>query len=231
MGKWIASRFSLHGRLGVDGLWRGRIALAVSGVAGIVGAIVLGMAAQPSWPAWTPWLAFLPLCFTSLSYVTMLVRRLHDHGRSGLWLLAPAVLIGILFIVFDAAGLPHSEGVWLMPLLFVAIYLGLSGVSLALVYINHMLGQPTPNRFGDPTPGDGLARHGSNFWFRRWFWYPIHWKGWLFATLTPLAFLPIAAAAVMPSERWNTPYGLAILWLAMVAMVIWVNVFMFQRSR
>lgn len=232
MGGWIAHRFSLQGRLGVDGLWKGRIALGVSGLIGIAGAIALAVVAQPSWPVWIPGLAFLPLAFMSLSYLTMLVRRLHDHGRSGLWLLTPFVVaVGIVailrMIVENTPDASWASGIGLIG----TLYLASSALSLALVYLNHMRGQAMTNHFGAPIPGDGVTRHGPQFWFRRWFWYPIHWKGWVFTTLAPLAiFLPMAALYFLMT-RYNLPFALAaILWVPVMGFVLWGNLFYFRRS-
>lgn len=90
-----------------------------------------------------------------LAHVSLWVRRLHDHGQSGFWLLIPALALNVMLVGWlgQQGRLPVDSG-------FFAAYgtwvvLG-SRVVLSLSFLGIMLpafmkpGDEEPNAYGDP---------------------------------------------------------------------------------
>ncbi len=66
-------------------------------------------------------------------------------------------------------------------------------------------------------------------WFARWVWIPLHWKGWLFlAVLMPILFgmFFLVAHAASKGSFWLAGIG----GVALFAIVIWLNIFIWKRS-
>lgn len=81
------------------------------------------------------------------------VRRLHDTGRSGWWLVAPlgvAVPMGVGVALTAAAG--AGEGALL---LVVPGSLAMAGLAIAVFVFSVLDGQPFPNRYGPDPKGRG----------------------------------------------------------------------------
>ncbi len=76
------------------------------------------------------------------------VRRLHDTGRSGWWLIAPALGLIAIVLIFTliGAGAPSPDA--LAAPFLVILGLGYFGWAIALLVFMCLKGTPGPNRFG-----------------------------------------------------------------------------------
>ncbi|MBS0296614.1 MAG: DUF805 domain-containing protein [Proteobacteria bacterium] len=141
---WLQKLFSFEGRTSRIGFWRTFLCLQFAS------AVVLSLSAfatmAAGWAGAIPALLFLPLLVTNLAVI---VRRLHDRGKSGWWTLifnaAPLTLVGV------GEGLPRllgqsSGGAAGLMVLFLATGLGLWG----WVEMGLLKGQAGANRYGAP---------------------------------------------------------------------------------
>ena len=148
MNEVIAGLLGFQGRLTRRAYWRWYLALVVTTVALWVAMIFFAMGG-------VEWAAFGLLSLMALSvYVSIgvAVRRLHDRGKSGWWLLlfqgVPLALAGGP-IVLDTQMEPDAA----IVLLIAATAGALIGLALAiwgLVEIGFRRAQPGENRFGAP---------------------------------------------------------------------------------
>jgi uncharacterized membrane protein YhaH (DUF805 family) len=146
MRRWARS-FSFHGRTGRLGYWRTTLGLVVASslvwVMAISGVMALGPLAG--------WLLLLMLPVLAVN-IAVAVRRLHDRGKSGWWLLVfcamPYALIG------GAQLLINGDRRMAHPQIALAV-LGMFLVALGLeiwgwIEIGFLRGRRGPNRYGDP---------------------------------------------------------------------------------
>lgn len=231
--------FSLRGRVGVRDLRRARIRLVLVFLGSLVALVAswVALIALNEIYGWTlitsEWslLALSPLGFFLTSYVTMMVRRLHDHGRSGWWLLLmpgtlifPVVLGRLAYEAREIEYLPFA-------LFFGGLVLMIQTLSLGMVYLNHTAGMPEPNRLGPPLH-EVLRTHngaGQEIWFRRLFWYPVHRKGWALMTIAILIVLPIFFTAFWLTSITGQPWAF-IPFGVFALFVLPMNVFVWARS-
>lgn len=101
------------------------------------------------------WLIVIGVTWFTLAHIALFVRRLHDHGRSGAWLLLP--LPG-LFVALTAwmdladlssllAFLPDQKVSWIMT---GGMAFASSMAAGALLPVFFSKGDEKENRFGDP---------------------------------------------------------------------------------
>ena len=66
-------------------------------------------------------------------------------------------------------------------------------------------------------------------WFVRWFWFPVHWRGWVFYLITlPIFFglFFLIAPFMLSPPVWRAGIAFAIF----MTVVIWLNFFIWRRS-
>jgi uncharacterized membrane protein YhaH (DUF805 family) len=138
----MAMFFSFRGRVGRQEYW-----LAV-----ILGWVVLFAAAvlMADMGSFGPWVAGLLYLLVLWAMLAMLVRRIHDRGRSGWWLLPMAGPVVVLNALAGATSAADEH-----------VSLVLQGLALPfslwiLVDLGCLPGTRGPNRFGAPLsrPGD-----------------------------------------------------------------------------
>lgn len=143
--------FGFHGRINRRQYWLGNVLAGVGGIA-LVYAVGYGLGAFKATLALS-WLS-LPFILIAMTWsgFALQVKRFHDRGRSGFWVLAPlapvsmivgAVLVGITENVKPAQMLPE-----------LALWFGLLAlINLWFLVELGMLGSAEgPNKYGDP-PG------------------------------------------------------------------------------
>lgn len=93
----------------------------------------------------------VPIAFVA----TAAVRRLHDRGISGKWLLIPATLLALSFSlmpgVFEDVGKGSGAGLGIFALVF-AITLAYNLSVLVFLVLFALPGNPNDNRYGSPLP-------------------------------------------------------------------------------
>jgi uncharacterized membrane protein YhaH (DUF805 family) len=141
----LGGYFSFNGRSSRLSFWRVQLVMllifAVLLIGGLGAAMAVGDAAVEVLP-----LLFLPIVAAfAWIYAANGVRRLHDRGKTGLWLVVFWGVPGLLGQV--AKEIEKDQQLVLLGLLFSLISLGLS--IWALVEIGLLAGQSGPNRFGD----------------------------------------------------------------------------------
>ncbi|MES2834109.1 MAG: DUF805 domain-containing protein [Pseudomonadota bacterium] len=143
----IQRAFSVKGRLSRLGYWRWQLALLAVSVVGFVGASVLTMYGARA-------VAAAALALIALAYVAsvfVVVRRLHDRGRSAWWLI-PFVILPLSLHGGSAwvqSTLP-SEADPRLPMAIGAVLLALILNLWGFIEIGVLRGQKTANRFGPP---------------------------------------------------------------------------------
>ncbi len=144
----IQRAFSVKGRLSRLGYWRWQLALMLIASAGFGGAVALTMSGAPRA------VAALALALIALAYVAsvfVVVRRLHDRGRSAWWLI-PFVILPLSLHGGSAwvqSTLP-SEADPRLPMAIGAVLLALILNLWGFIEIGVLRGQKTANRFGPP---------------------------------------------------------------------------------
>ena len=231
--------FSLRGRVGLSDLRRGRIRLVLAFIVSLVALVASWVTLVTlndvyGWTRITPeWclLSLLPLGVVFASHVTLMVRRLHDHGRSGWWLVLMFAALGVPVVFGWFAYLARDAGFLAVGLAFGGFVIMIQAFSLGAVYLNHTVGQPSANRFG-PALGEIVRTHnavGLEIWFRRWRGYPVHWKGWAIMTAALLVILPVFVAAAWLTGETGQPWAF-LLMIPLMPLVIYGNLFILSRS-
>jgi uncharacterized membrane protein YhaH (DUF805 family) len=140
---WKALFFSFHGRVGRRRYW---LALVACNVAAFAISFVVGFLARVASGSDG---ALVPLVQGPINlagaYVSAAItaKRLHDHGRSGWWALAIALMGGVIYRASQGL-LPNTApyatvfGPWFLP------YLGF------FILLGFLPGQKSSNRFGPP---------------------------------------------------------------------------------
>tara|TARA_R110002167_G_scaffold9750_5_gene45138 strand:+ start:162 stop:614 length:453 start_codon:yes stop_codon:yes gene_type:complete len=149
MGGYISRTLAFTGRTGVLNYWRAQRPLALILMLGI--AISLSLLISPL-PRWTALIGLAPTLFAYVATIALGVRRLHDRGRSGWWLLGyswPLAFAGVQ--ISRAGGIPGDPA---SPV-FIAICMALLAAFILAVWgwidIGLLKGLPAPNRYG-PAP-------------------------------------------------------------------------------
>lgn len=128
---------SFEGRASRLTYWRMQVAIAIAACA-VIALTVLATHAGPVFGA----VAFAPIVLVLLASIGIVVRRLHDRGKSGFW----ALLFVVLPFLLTGAG---GSGSYDVPALF-----GLIGVGLSLwglVEIGFLRGTVGENAYGVPS--------------------------------------------------------------------------------
>jgi uncharacterized membrane protein YhaH (DUF805 family) len=145
--------FGFNGRISRGTFWLG---LAIAGLGAIavvaVFAGLIAIAPLPTMAIEIPALIVLPPIALSWSATVLCVKRLHDRGRSGLWLIAPfAVSAAAIALMGDS---PERGSA-------LSIAIGFATVAFygwMFVEIGLLGGESGPNRFGpdplEPRPAD-----------------------------------------------------------------------------
>lgn len=174
--------FSFNGRINRVQFWLGCV---IGGVAGAMLLFLLALGATPAggfaktsegFSQFISAMSFtlgVPMMLMSWIGAALQTKRLHDRGRSGLWLMAPMVpaLMVVFSLVSTLAQILHglqtgsfvgneavfaaalaSAGMWLMILTLVHIFM--------FVDLGCMPGKPGPNKYGNP-PGGGFSGGGA----------------------------------------------------------------------
>ena len=135
--------FSISGRVSRLGFWRFQVVQSLA--AAVVWCLTLFTTMAGGWLGAAPLLLIVPIV-TAAIYVA--IRRLHDRGRSGWWILpfsiGPYSLLGAAHLLADASG---ASGTLL------ALPLSLGGVALAIwawIELGFRRGTRGANRFGPP---------------------------------------------------------------------------------
>jgi uncharacterized membrane protein YhaH (DUF805 family) len=135
--------FSLSGRVSRLGFWRFQVVQSLG--AAVVWCLTMFATMAGGWLGLAPLLLIVPIVMAAI-YVG--IRRLHDHGRSGWWLLpfsvGPYLLLVAAHLLADALG---ALGVLL------ALPLSLGGLVLAVwawIELGFKRGARGANRFGPP---------------------------------------------------------------------------------
>jgi uncharacterized membrane protein YhaH (DUF805 family) len=138
----IQRAFSVRGRLSRLGYWRWQLALLAVGVVGFVGASILTMNGAR---------AFALIAVAYVASVFVIVRRLHDRGRSAWWLI-PFVVLPLVLHGGSAwvQSTLYSEADPRLPWAIGAVLLALILNLWAFIEIGLLRGQKTANRFGSP---------------------------------------------------------------------------------
>ncbi len=126
---WKSLFVSPLGRIGRRDFWIGfAVVMAASAVLNVLGPVgkIIGFATL--WPM-----------------VCIHARRLHDAGRTAWLILAPAAVT--LTQVLVAVTMPRTPLDGVLTVLTMVVSLGF------LLWVGLSLGQPGPNRFGDPPAG------------------------------------------------------------------------------
>lgn len=135
--------FSISGRVSRLGFWRFQVVQSLG--AAVVWCLTMFTTMAGGWLGLAPLLLIVPIVTAGI-YVG--IRRVHDRGRSGWWILpfsvGPYLLMGAAHLLTDALG---AAGV----LLALPLYLG--GLALALwawIELGFRRGTRGANRFGPP---------------------------------------------------------------------------------
>jgi uncharacterized membrane protein YhaH (DUF805 family) len=152
MGGFPFSLFDVGGRLSLGGFW----AFYIANLVYLAGVAYVFIYVLPFGSAW--WGGALVMAVVA-SYVVMTfaaIRRLHDLGRSGWWLVLgdmPMVLIlGLLVVMFvdQGPGAVYNHPLFL-PALIVTIFVLAVATHRPLMDVSFKRGEPGPNRYG-PDP-------------------------------------------------------------------------------
>jgi uncharacterized membrane protein YhaH (DUF805 family) len=139
----VQKAFSVKGRLSRLGYWRWQLALLVVASAGFVGAAALTMSGAPRTVAA---LAFVPTVVAFAASFCVIIRRLHDRGRSAWWLIPfqilPLALHGGSAWVQSTL---YSEADPRLPMAIGAVLLALLLNLWAFIEIGVLRGQKTAN--------------------------------------------------------------------------------------
>ena len=84
MGGYVTRSLDFTGRTGVIHYWRAQRPLALILLMGPVISMALLLS---SLPKWTALIGLIPILFVYIASIALGVRRLHDRGRSGWWLM------------------------------------------------------------------------------------------------------------------------------------------------
>ncbi len=143
----IQKAFSVKGRLSRLGYWRWQLALLAVGVAGFVGASVLTMNGARALAA----AAFALIAAAYAASILVVVRRLHDRGRSAWWVI-PFVVLPLLLHGGSAwvQSTLYSEADPRLPWAIGAVLLALILNLWGFIEIGVLGGQKAANRFGPP---------------------------------------------------------------------------------
>jgi uncharacterized membrane protein YhaH (DUF805 family) len=151
----FAGYFSFYGRTSRLGYWR--IQIAVLGIfAFVILTLFAAIAAVGAASTVVGWILLFLVALPCLwAFVAMGVRRLHDRGRRGWWLL--------VFWVAPSALAEVVEGMTAPPLVWIGFAISLGSLALALwglVELGFLKGTTGANRYGDdpvPMPVDAFA--------------------------------------------------------------------------
>ena len=116
--------------------WRTQIGLTVG-----IGVVMLATILASGWGQAAAAIAFLPMLLLVAASLAVVVRRLHDRGKSGFWALLFVGLPALAGLAAGAGG-DGSAG----PLALVGLGLSLWG----LVEIGFLRGTPGENQYGLP---------------------------------------------------------------------------------
>lgn len=151
MIKHIRQTMSLDGRLNRLGYWRWHLTLTCISAIAIVSSTLLAMSRAPKLVSG---LALSVIGLAIVATIPVLVRRLHDRGRSGWWLIPFVILPGLFPGAMSGltyAGMPlFSED---SPLFWpiTVVMLVLTALSIwGFFEIGVLKGQSAANRFGPP---------------------------------------------------------------------------------
>lgn len=150
--------FDFRGRATRAEFWRAALvwAVAIPGAYLFAGGVMAGMKLAPNYGIVIA-LVSVVLVPTLVSIAAVGSRRLHDRGRSGLWMLAfmlgPYVAPMVL-----ASVLPMSEDPSDTALALVLVGTTLPFWGWGLIELGLLPGTPGPNRFGEPPLAADVAQ-------------------------------------------------------------------------
>lgn len=140
---------TLQGRISRLGYWRWQLSLNLVGVAIWIAMVFFAMGGV----TWAAFGLLALLAAVAYAAVGVVVRRLHDRGKSGWWLLlfqgAP-MLCGAVPMILDTQAEPDAAAVFMVVGL-VTVLIGLCVTIWGFIEIGLRRGQPGDNRFG-PQP-------------------------------------------------------------------------------
>lgn len=146
---WLRLFWGLHGRLNRRQFWLGNLVISVAATLIMMG---LFEAIAPPAPgggyALDPVMILHAANYATLPFgISLVVRRAHDVGRSGWWVIVPSIVLSCWTWLVVAANLDDNLEILLMtPAVVIAL------VILAVLFFG--LGTPGPNAYGPP-PREG----------------------------------------------------------------------------
>jgi uncharacterized membrane protein YhaH (DUF805 family) len=149
MGGYVTRSLDFTGRTGVIHYWRAQRPLALILLMGPVISMALLLS---SLPKWTALIGLIPILFVYIASIALGVRRLHDRGRSGWWLMFYASPLAFSCVLLACmGGLPGEPS---SPV-FITTGVGMLATFAFYVWgfidIGLRKGWPGPNRYG-PAP-------------------------------------------------------------------------------
>lgn len=137
--------FSFEGRLGFRGWWRHSFHSFGMVMAIIVAIIAASVAIQQPLLFFAGFIAAVAIGGVAQTSAT--IRRMHDRGVSGWWLLAGTLATILLFACFFLLPIVRED---LRGAALAAIIVGIVATGIAQMIVLHGPTGTTPNRFGPP---------------------------------------------------------------------------------
>lgn len=149
MSGYLNRSLDFTGRTGVLEYWRAQRALIWFLMLGI--AVAMGLLVSPL-PLWTALLGLVPILYVYVASIALGVRRLHDRGRSGWWLVfytSPLVFSCVLLA--RTGGLPGEPSSPVFITTGVVMLATFAFYVWGFIDIGLRKGLSGPNRYG-PVP-------------------------------------------------------------------------------
>lgn len=146
---WLRLFWGLHGRLNRRQLWLGNLILGFASTLIMMGLFeAIAPQALGGGYALDPVMILHAANYATLPFgISLVVRRAHDVGRSGWWVIVPFIVLSLWTWLVVAANLDYNlEFLLMSPVIVIGL------VILAVLFFE--LGTPGPNAYG-PQPREG----------------------------------------------------------------------------
>tara|TARA_R110002124_G_scaffold104901_1_gene255310 strand:+ start:2144 stop:2644 length:501 start_codon:yes stop_codon:yes gene_type:complete len=149
MSGYVNRSLDFTGRTGVLKYWRAQRALIWFLMLGI--ALAMGLLVSPL-PQWTAAVGLVPILYVYVASIALGVRRLHDRGRSGWWLMIYSSPLAFSCVLLARnGGLPGEPSSPVFITTGVAVLAAFAFYVWGFIDIGVRKGRPGPNRYG-PVP-------------------------------------------------------------------------------